>query len=88
MNWLERRMGFQEGTYVHTKEKLAVGGERLKSKANGRSYRIGQFKMISLVELRERAAGAADFAGHPRVSIVAGGVRAVHQASEYVGALF
>lgn len=46
MDWFERLTGFQEGTYADTKGKLAVDGERLTSKVNGRSYGIGQFEMV------------------------------------------
>lgn len=78
MDWFERLTGFQEGAYAHTKAKLEVEGERLVSKVNGRSYVIGQFEMVSLAELRERAAVVGGVAGRPRVSIVTGDVRAMH----------
>jgi hypothetical protein len=88
MDWFERLVGFQEVSYADTKAKLAVDGERLVSKVNGRSYGIGCFDMVSLAELRQRVAAAGGAAGRPRVSIVTGDVGLMHQAPEYAGALF
>lgn len=87
MDWFERLTGFQEGAYADTKAKLAVDGERLVSKVNGRSYGIGRFDMLSLTELRQRAA-AGGAAGRPRVNIVTGDVGLMHLAPVYAGALF
>lgn len=36
MAWFERLVGFQEGPYADAQAKLAVDGERLLSKVNGR----------------------------------------------------
>ena len=88
MDWFERLTGFREGAYADTKAKLAVDSERLVSKVNGRSYGIGKFDMVSLAELRQRAAAAGGAAGRPRVSIVTGDVGLMHQAPEYAGAMF
>lgn len=88
MDWFERLVGFQEGAYADTKAKLAVDGERLVSKVNGRSFGIGKFNMVSLAELRRCVAAAGGAAGRPRISIVTGDVGLMHQAPEYAGALF
>ena len=88
MDWFERLTGFAEGAYADTKAKLVVDGERLVSKVNGRSYGIGRFDMVSLAELRQRAAAAGGAAGRPRVSVVVGDVGHMHQAPEYAGAMF
>jgi hypothetical protein len=88
VDWFERLVGFQERAYADTKAKLAVDGERLASKVNGRSYGSGRFAMVSLAELRQHAAAAGGSAGRPRVSIVTGDVGLMHQAPEYAGAMF
>lgn len=63
-------------------------GSTLRSKANGCSYGIGEFELASLDDLRARVAGGSGAKGRPRVQIVTGDVRKVHQAAEYAGALF
>ena len=63
-------------------------GSILRSKVNGRSYRIGEFELASLNDLRARVAGGAGGEGQARVRIVTGDVRKMHQEPEHVGALF
>jgi hypothetical protein len=65
-----------------------VHGCTLRSKVNGRSYGIGKFELTSLDDLRARVASGIGAEGRPRVQIVTGDVRKMHQAPEYAGALF
>lgn len=88
MDWFTRLTGFNESTYAATREQLEVHGRTLRSKANGRSYGIGEFEFTSLDDLRARVAGGTGAEGRPRVHIVTGDVRKMHQAPEYAGALF
>lgn len=88
MDWFTRITGFNEGTYATTRAQLEVQGSTLRSKANGRSYRIGEFELASLDDLRARVAAGAGASGRPRVQIVTGDVRKMHLAPEYAGALF
>lgn len=88
MDWFTRITGFNESTYAATGAQLEVHGSTLRSKANGRSYAIGEFELASLDDLRARVAGGTCRKGRPRVQIVTGDVRKMHQAAEYAGALF
>ena len=88
MDWFERLTGFREDGYEATKSRLEVVGDRLHSKVNGQHYGIGQFQLVSLAFLRERAHAAYHETGRLRVSIVQGNVRHMHQRPEFRGALF
>ncbi|BAL23472.1 hypothetical protein [Azoarcus sp. KH32C] len=55
---------------------------------NGKHYGIGQFELLSLAALRERAHTADRGAGRLKVSVVQGDVRRMHQWPEFGGALF
>ncbi|GAB2467305.1 hypothetical protein GCM10027082_18670 [Comamonas humi] len=88
MNWFERLTGFKETGYPEARAQLEVSAGMLRSKVNGRAYAIGTFEMASLADLRERVAAGSGAGGKPRISIVQGDVRKMHQASEYTGALF
>lgn len=80
--------GFKENAYSATRAQFEVQGSILYSKANGRSYGIGEFELASLHGLRARVAAGNGGEGRARVQIVTGDVRALHQAPEYTGALF
>ena len=88
MDWFERLTGFRERTYEETEAKLAVDGRQLRSLVNGKSYGIGDFELVSLQTLRERAQSAGGTSRRLKVSVVTGDVRRMHQAPEYAGALF
>src|SRR3954451_3895298 len=88
MDWFTRITGFNESTYAATRAQLEVRGSALLSKANGRSYGIGEFELASLDDLRARAAGGTGAEGRARGQIVTGGVRKMHQVPEHAGALF
>ena len=88
MHWFERLTGFREGAYRETEAKLAVDGRQLRSLVNGKSYGIGDFELVSLQTLRERAQSAGGTSRRLKVSVVTGDVRRMHQAPEYAGALF
>src|ERR1700761_4068910 len=87
-DWFEALTGFREGPYEETRANLAVADGRLHSLVNGRSWAIGEFEMVSLAELRARAAKIRRRHGRPKVSLVQGDVRQLHAAPEYAGALF
>ncbi len=81
-------MGFPETTYAETKARLEVRDDRLISRTNARSWAIGEFEMVSLGDLRKRAAQSKRRGGRPKVSVVQGDVRRLHAQPEYAGALF
>jgi hypothetical protein len=88
MDSFERLTGFREGAYEETRAKRWVDGDRLHSAVNGRSWGIGEFEVVSLWALRERALSASQPNGRLRAIVVKGDVRRMHRAPEYAGALF
>jgi hypothetical protein len=88
MAWFDELTGFQEAGYDTTRARLRVEGDRLRSLANGRSWRIGKLETPSLAELRERAAPAlAATRGPLRVHNLAADAHALHARPELAGAL-
>jgi len=88
MDFFERLTGFPERSYAQTRDRLEVIGKTLRSVVNGAEYGIGEFELVPLRVLRDRVAKSGGSVGRPRVSIVQGDVRNMHQAKEYEGALF
>jgi len=88
MDWFARLTGFTEGPYTTTRRQLQLAGDTLRSKVNGKSYRVGTFELVSLDTLRTRMAAGRGAEGRLRLRIVTGDVRRMHQAPEYSGALF
>lgn len=88
-DWFERLTGFRELPYDETRARLEVCDDRLVSRVNGRSYGIGEFAMLSVAELREKALEqASSLRGSLRVSNVCGDVRRMHHEHVHDGALF
>jgi len=87
MDWFERLTGFREDGYDRTRRNLEVEGQYLRSRINGRQYRIGELEMPSLRELRHRAMQEGP-RGSPGLRTVVGDVRRLHQEAAYAGALF
>ena len=77
-DWFEELTGFREGPYRKTQTMFEVADGRLVSKANRRSWAIGEFEMVSLAELRARAAQLDRGRGKPRLSVIQGDVRRLH----------
>lgn len=88
MDWFERLTGIREAGYAETRAKLAVDGDRLSSRANGKSYGVGQFEFASLQDLRERVKAGGPLPGRLKIGVVQGDVREMHCLPEYAGALF
>jgi hypothetical protein len=86
MDWFEKLTGFEEGNYEETQSRLAVSGDRLTSKVNGKSYGIGRLELVSLDELRGKLAGASP--GRLRVRNISADVTTLHQDPRNRGALF
>jgi hypothetical protein len=87
MDWFERLTGFHETSYAETRAKLRVEGQELISLINGKRYNVGTFELVSLQELRHRAAAATIPQGHLRSSFVTGDIRDLHRMPAYAGAL-
>ncbi len=85
MDWFERLTGFREADYAQTRSRMVIEGDRLRSRVNGKSYRIGQFGLPSLAELRQQVRAQP---GKLTTRIVSGDVRALHGHPAFAGALF
>jgi hypothetical protein len=88
MDWFEKLTGFREGCYEETRAKLKVDAGRLQSLVNGKSYWVGEFELVPLQTLRERARSVDGPPRQLKASVVRGDVRQMHRAPEYPGALF
>jgi hypothetical protein len=88
MDWFEQLTGFREGDYEETRAKLEVHAGRLQSLVNRKSYGVGEFELVPLHTLRERARSFGGPSGRLKASVVRGDVRQMHRAPEYAGALF
>jgi hypothetical protein len=88
MDWFEKLTGFRETDYERTQARLEVEGENLCSRVNGARYGVGELSLVSLHDLRERAALAGNRPGRLRSGIVSGDVGRMHQKPENAGALF
>ena len=54
MDWFEKLTGFTEKNYTETKENLYIKDNKLYSKINHKCFDIGEFKIISLKDLRSQ----------------------------------
>lgn len=90
MNWFEALAGIAEGDPESVRAELDLNGERLLSRANGRSWRVGRLETPSLHELRRRVTRLDDrsAAGELRLSERVADVRDLHADTDNAGALF
>src|SRR5690348_7267899 len=88
MDWFEALMGFRETGYEDTSRQLELIGDRLRSRANGQTYGIGTFELVSLETLRERARDVGRGGARLKAGVVEGDVRLLHEAPVNAGALF
>ena len=88
MDWFENITGFREDGYEGTRSRLTVEGGCLVSRVNGSRHGIGRFEMPTLGQLRGRV--RVPMAGERRTTVrcLAGDVRALHSAPEFIGAMF
>jgi hypothetical protein len=87
MTFFEQLFGFPEEGWQATRERFEVEGDRLRSRVNGLTYRIGRFETPTVGKLRERT--AEHLPGHLRVRHqVIGDVLELHALPDNAGALF
>ena len=80
--WFKRLTGFQETSTQEVREQLEVDGQQLKSKANGRSFQIGQLELPSLGELRQRVNDTPKAKGKLQLRGLEADVRYLHLEHE------
>jgi hypothetical protein len=88
MSWFESLTGFQELNYSETRAQLFVESGRLHSRINAKNYGIGELELVSLHDLRQRAAVLENTSGSLKVSTVSGDVGTMHCDPANAGALF
>ena len=86
-DWFEKLVGFSESDgYAATQSRLAVEGDQLVSKVNGKRYGIGELTIPTLAQLRDRVNPARGQRSSARILV--GDVRELHSDPEFEGALF
>ncbi|MBZ8142371.1 hypothetical protein CLD22_21025 [Rubrivivax gelatinosus] len=85
--WFERLTGVAETSPADVRRQLAWHGGHLHSHANGRRWAVGELELVTLGELRQRAATLPE-AGTRACRVVQGEVRALHRDPAHAGALF
>ena len=88
-DWFEALTGFRETSPHDVREKLAVSGDRLRSRVNQRAFAIGRLETPTVAELRARASAALEnTSGRLRVGIILGDARELHRNAANTHALF
>jgi len=85
--WFEDLVGFAETNGDAVRSQLDLQGEVLHSRVNGSQHRCGRLELLSLAELRSRAAELAG-TGSLTVREVVGDVQRLHGLADNAGALF
>ncbi len=85
-DWFERLTGFREDGYASTRQRLAVEGDELVSRVNGKRYGIGRLTLPTVAELRARVKPARG--QRTSVRTVFGEARQLHSDPALEGALF
>jgi hypothetical protein len=88
MDWFERITGFAEADYASTQARLAVEGNSLVSRHDGRRHRFGQLELVTLRTLRARRAPVPSAGRRSTVRCLAGDARELHAQPEFAGATF
>ena len=88
-NWFEKLFGFIEESPELVRENIELHEDSLRSKENGRSYKIGQLTIPSLQELR-KSAEELSVSHEERLTLknVTGDVRSLHCEPNNANALF
>lgn len=89
MNWFQAMTGIVEHGPDHVRSQLDWDGERLRSLANGRSWRPGRLEFPSLDELRQQLAeqGSSN-RGRLRLSETVADVRELHRDPRHADSIF
>jgi hypothetical protein len=88
MMWFETLTGFRESSPRQVRENIAVDGETLKSRVNGKVMTCGRLEIPSLAQLREGVQSSPNGAGRMRLREVIGNVQGLHVDELNAGSLF
>ena len=90
-NWFNTVFGFPEESYDKVQENFELDGEKLKSKANFRTYNIGTFTTPSVIELRatfDEIVKYTDTKSLTLKHIAVSDIYTTHFEGNYKGAMF
>lgn len=85
--WFQELTGFREESPEQVRSNLAVAGDSMTSRVNGRSMICGRLETPSLAELRSLAQQVPISSGNLKVSEVTGDVKLLHADAANAGAL-
>ena len=88
MTWFEKLTGFQEESPEQVHANLEIKGNRLTSKANGRSFIWGRLEIPSLAELRQQLDAVQLPEGGPSLQELVADVQQLHADPDNAWALF
>jgi hypothetical protein len=86
--WFEKLTGFREDNVADVASQFSSDGEWLTSRINGRRMRAGRFELVSMADLRRRAADLAKAPGSLRLSEVVADAQGLHVDPTLAGARF
>src|SRR5690349_4500420 len=86
--WFEKLTGFREERPERVRANLSIDGMALRSLVNGKQWQWGQLQIVSLAELRERAATLGNGNAKSSLREVVADVQDLHVDSSNAGALF
>jgi len=87
-NWFERLTGVRESSPEAVRQQIEVQGDRMISRANGKSWTHGTLETPTLAELRERVRAIGPRSGTIKVQQKVANVQDLHRDPEYANALF
>jgi len=87
-NWFGNLWGFKEISPENVRKKLTVGGTRLTSRVNGKSFECGTLEISTLNELRGRINAISSLGGKLRVTETVSDATALHRDPANAGASF
>ncbi|MCG8328046.1 MAG: hypothetical protein MI974_10195 [Chitinophagales bacterium] len=88
MDWFEQLTGFEEESPDQVRSNLILRDRILTSKANGRSFEVGKFELVSLESLRDDSLLSSDGEVKIKISEVIGDVQEYHLMPENHQAVF
>lgn len=88
MTWFEELTGFREESPTRVRDTIAVDGETLTSRANGRTMVCGRLETPSLGELRKRVSLLDKAGGRLSAREAVADVRGLHADAANAGAFF
>ncbi len=88
MTWFEELTGCTEESSEHVRRNLAIEGQRLHSRLNGRSWLYGELEVLTLAELRQRVRALDQDSGPLHIRELIANVQDLHRDESHANAIF